>query len=118
MENKPVEERGFEPLTLAVTAAVGALCMIYGLAYSEYQRNYKEAYSNVTFYESFTDRAAAEANKGKFDSYYYCPKHTPGRDPQQLAMQAATYGWTLKRCPDCVVEGAISASTTNNPKAK
>jgi len=33
-------------------------------------------------------------------TYFYCPEHTKGQDPQEQAMLADVYGWKEVSCPE------------------
>lgn len=93
---KNEESRGPDPALLIVLLSVGVFLVTYALCYTEYQRNFLEAYSELRIAEEGT--WTSHSGRG---TYYYCGIHSRGLDPQLLDMQARTFGWTEIRCPLC-----------------
>jgi len=105
-------ERGFEPLTITLISILAAFGVFMGLCFSEYDRNFRATWQTLVFVDHHGD--AAETMRG---SYYYCLKHTPGRDPQLLDMQARSFGWVEVRCPFCLAADRARSAQKLDPPA-
>jgi len=107
-KNKPTSSADTLIPLLLLIAGLTFLFIVF--CYTEYNRNVNETWRTMHFYETWDEVPSLRT------TYYYCAYHTPGRDPQQLDMQAKTYGWTQVRCPVCLLTAkAAQRSQSQKP---
>jgi len=122
MKQNKEPEQSPDLFLLTVAALFGGFTLYMAVCVERFSRNRRDAYSPVAVYDAFEWLKASPLMPGGSNvTYYYCPIHTPGRDPEELWMQAQTYGWTEVRCPyfmAAVTAGTPSAQSTSTKETK